>query len=978
MIGRDAELTVLMRALADGRAGHPGAVVVRGEAGIGKTRLLDEFRARAEASLTPGDPPLVVAVGQCVDLGPIGAPFTPIRRLVRDLRAAVGDEAFRAGARTPGVLVTLGTLVPDLVDAPTEGRDVSADYVAEAIETLLEGLSQEHHLLLVIEDLHWADASTMALLKTLATTLRGRHITLVATYRPDDVDRFHPLRAVLAELERNRGVVGIEVHRLTSEQVATQAAALGIHADERAVAQLAERSGGIPFLVEELAAIGAGRLPDTLRDLVLARYERLGDSERGLVRLMSAGGVTVSHDAIAAIAGLGEHDLDQALHGAIDARVLVADDIGIGYAFRHALTREAVHDDLLPSERARFHRAFAEHYAALPVAEPGRHAIVAEHWLAAGDVPRAFEATIAALGEAEAGAALATSTRLAERLIELWSQVPDAAAVAGFDRQELFRRAVTLVFYTGDYERMLRLVDEALDACPADDAFGRAWLLRQQYVGRVNALVGTVWTAPENLALVEEALTLLGDADDPPSLALRARTLSLRGGFTKSAEPLDPDDPEVRETVALAVASGDATTIVACIGNISARLAFAGNDGVASALFEHVPELPPGRTRTQFAITVVQTHIQLGRFGDAVELGDTVYAEAVRHGVERGMGAELAAFLAYALCAAGRPEEALRYGRRAIELLQNDFFRSFAVRTLATLPLWNDDRAAYDAVRAKYEALVAGVREDLEERAGWDAITIQALLADAADAASPAARRAAIEQAAALAESALENADQGIYPARLALTAAAMAFAAATESEVETGILRTRIDGLLGMLGDAPRYRALTVFVGALLREADGAAPAERVTRWREVVDVLAPGDGIPILHLHLARLQLAEALLEAGEPDAAAVELDVVQAEAPGHGVTLVARWSRELAERAGLSRPQVVVSAPAGVAALTPRELQVLELVAKGLTNPQIGAELFISPKTASVHVSAILAKIRASNRAEAASMFATATQR
>ena len=255
MIGRRAELDTLLEAFDDGVTGHPRTVIVRGEAGIGKTRLVQEFLAEASGRARRGLP-LVVAIGQCVDLGPIGAPFGPIRRVLRDLHAAVGTDGLREAAGSPAVIATLAALVPGIADDAVAGEERPGEF-AEAIEVLLESLSGDRHVVVVIEDLQWADAATLALLKTLASTLRGRHLTIVATYRSDDIDRFHPLKPVLAELDRTRTIIRVEVGRLSPEEVAEQVAQLATaDRDLRDVDELADRSGGIPFLVEELVDLG--------------------------------------------------------------------------------------------------------------------------------------------------------------------------------------------------------------------------------------------------------------------------------------------------------------------------------------------------------------------------------------------------------------------------------------------------------------------------------------------------------------------------------------------------------------------------------------------------------------------------------------------------------------------------------------------------------------------------------------------------
>ena len=276
MVGRRAELDALLAAFDLGAVGHPRAVVIRGEAGIGKTRLIQEFLAAVAVAPAATDVRLVVATGQCVDLGPIGAPFTPIRRLLHELYTAVGAEAVREAAGSPAVVATLGTLIPELAGENAALPPGGADYVSEAIERLIENLSSECHLVLVIEDLHWADAATLALLKTLAVTLRGSHVTMVMTYRSDDVGagircaRCSP--SSIAAVSSRR----LEVARLSPDDVAEQARLiLGRPADAAALRSIVGRSEGVPFFVEELIDLAGGALPDTLRDVVLARVDRL-------------------------------------------------------------------------------------------------------------------------------------------------------------------------------------------------------------------------------------------------------------------------------------------------------------------------------------------------------------------------------------------------------------------------------------------------------------------------------------------------------------------------------------------------------------------------------------------------------------------------------------------------------------------------------------------------------------------------------
>ena len=324
-----------------------------------RRRLVNEFLA--EAATRRGDIPLVIAFGQCIDLGPIGAPFGPIRRVLRDLHAEVGTDALRSAAGSPAVIATLAALVPGIADDGEAGDERAGEF-AEAIEVLFETLSTTRHLVVVIEDLQWADAATLALLKTFASTLRGRHLTIVATYRSDDVDRFHPLRPVLAELDRTRTIVRIEVGPLSPAEVAEQVGAPG----ERPGTSTMRPSRSSPTAaaasrswLKSSSNWGTPACPTLSGNSSSPATRGWRDPAQQVVRAMAAGGMHVDHDVLAAVAGLEDHDLDVALREAIDARVVLAD--GAGYSFRHALTQEAVHGEMLPSERVRVHRRYAEH-----------------------------------------------------------------------------------------------------------------------------------------------------------------------------------------------------------------------------------------------------------------------------------------------------------------------------------------------------------------------------------------------------------------------------------------------------------------------------------------------------------------------------------------------------------------------------------------------------------------------------------------
>ena len=342
----------------------------------------------------PGVLPRVIAVGQCVDLGAIGAPFIPIRRLLRDLHDGIGDEVFRAAAGGPAVVATLARLMPKLTDAGGAGPGASSDeYVAEAIEHVIEALSANHHLVLLIEDLHWADSASVALLQNLARTLRGSHLTIIMTVRNGEVGRRNPLREALVEMDRNRSLVTIDVPRLSPEEATQQARAIvGDSLDSEHVATLAKRSDGVPFFVEELVQVASEDLPATLREVTMVRVDRLSEPARGVVRLAAVGGIEVPSSVLDEVWRGGADELAAAIREAVEADVLVPR--GSRYTFRHALIREAVYADLVPTEAAAIHRRYAELLQSrLDAGEVELAALASEHWLATHDSGKAFDAT---------------------------------------------------------------------------------------------------------------------------------------------------------------------------------------------------------------------------------------------------------------------------------------------------------------------------------------------------------------------------------------------------------------------------------------------------------------------------------------------------------------------------------------------------------------------------------------------------------
>ncbi|GGM61912.1 helix-turn-helix transcriptional regulator [Micromonospora sonchi] len=652
LVGRQREMTRLSEALGHARAGEPVTVLVGGEAGVGKTRLLEEFgRSVGEDAR--------LLVGQCLELGEAGLPFAPfaaaLRTVLRRDGAAVFDGYEAEFARLlPELARVPAGLVSPVAIAPSEApRGYLFDLVAE----LFGRLAADQPLVLVVEDLHWADRSTRDLIGFLVRAARTGRMLLVCTYRTDELHRGHPLRPFLAELERARDVDRIELGRLDRDGTgAVLAGLLGNEPAARAVDDIHDRTQGNPLFIEELAAagspIGCAALPDTLRDLLLARVDRLPDPAQRVLRIAAAGGIRLAHQLLAEVAGLPEPELDDALRAAVAAQLLVADPDG-DYEFRHALVREAVHDELLPGEHARLHARFAAAVEAQPhlVAAGRAPAEIAHHWYAAHDHPRALVAARAAACAAAERYAYAEQARLLERVLELWELVPDAAERLGIDHLALLEETLRAAVTAGDYHRALTLTRAALAEVDTEAQPLRAAQLLDQR-GRMLAMLGksdgatelreayrlasTVPDGPERLRLLADLANNLARIDqaDGARIAAEVRAVAAAAGVNDALLPVqlavlrcrdgvgDLGLAELRRCAALARTAGETPALVRALVHIS------------DVLFE------------------------LGRYEESARAAADGMTEARRVGISRSTGAYLLSNRAEALVALGRWAEA--------------------------------------------------------------------------------------------------------------------------------------------------------------------------------------------------------------------------------------------------------------------------------------------------------------------------------
>jgi DNA-binding CsgD family transcriptional regulator/tetratricopeptide (TPR) repeat protein len=939
--GRAAELGELVAALDRAVYGQPSMVLVGGEAGIGKSRLLAELAARAADEAR-------VLWGQCAALDEAVIPLLPVAEALSDLAGGDGD-----------LLATDGTTRERLAAAPA-GRLHAA---------VLDRLGRASApVLLALEDIHWADRSTLDLLAFLARRLRSEQLLIVATYRNDEVDRRDGLRRFLADVATAPSARRIELAGLERAELCEQITGiLGSSPSAELVDDVFARSAGNPFFAEELVAISgdhsAGGLSATLRDVLLTRITALDDSAQAVVRVAAAGGREVHYRLLADAAGLAEPDLTDALRAAVRHQVLVAH--ADNFAFRHALLQEVAYGELLPGERARLHAAFAAALEASPGVAGGNVATVAaeiaHHWLRAGDERRALAAAVRAGSEAERVGGLAEAADHDARALALWDAVPDAEEVAGVDRAALLARAANANFWIGQPAEAVELVDAALAIVDPVAAPLRAAQLHRHR----GTYLWQIARAQEGVEALERAVALI--PAEPPSaeraLALgRLGLLLLLSG--RPAEALEYGDQAAAIAREIGARAEEGAALVCtgqCLGALGDRSAGLEQLWRARSIGR---EIGDDELLTHAAVALSDNLWRGGQLEQAIEValdGAEVARRAGRDMRER-------------YCKLNAAEAAFELGswdlveRITSELLAVDLTAitlAFAHHVAGALA-----RARGDLDRAA--AHVAAQRDALgvdEIPAENDVLPDEAELAlwqRRPEVASRAASRGVLRER--------EDALRRLLMATLGVRA---------EADLAE-IARARRDGHAEA---GARERARAFLRGA--REGADAAEHSALVATIEAEHARAEGKSDPALwdaavraweergarfHAAYARWRQAEAALARRDRTQAVEALQAAHATAAGLGARVLQSEVEALARRA---RIELTVAEPATAdeparaatdLGLTPRELEVLEHLALGQTNRQIADELFISIKTAGVHVSHILSKLGAANRSEA----------
>jgi DNA-binding CsgD family transcriptional regulator/tetratricopeptide (TPR) repeat protein len=947
-------------------AGDQVTVLVGGEAGVGKSRLVNELIDRARRAGAR------VLVGGCVELAGGGIPFAPVVDMMRELAAELTGDHLDA-VLGPG-RAEIGRLVPELGDGspgpPIAERDPSS--LLELMVGMITRLAGDAPLMLVFEDLQWADGPTLDLLALLVARTAARGLLLVLTARSDELHRAHPFRRMAARWEQQRIAERLELERLGRREVAAQIEAiLGERPDGELVEFIAERSEGIPLFVEELlGAVRDGRveqdyLPPSLRDVLLGRVESLSNNGQHVLRAVSAAARWVPDRLLAAVAGLPEADLNVALREAMAQQLLVVDGSGRGYGFRHELARAAVHDDLLPGERAQLHRAYAEaiEQRAELAGDLDASSMLAHHWLAAHDLPRALPASVRAGRAAAAASAPSAAQRHLELALEMWSQVPDAEERAGIDHPQLLELAADSASKAGGVERALALVDQALAEVGGDGERER----RATLLARRGELLGDLGRDEEGLAVLERAVGLLA-ADDRSRVGARVLGSFARALFR--VDQIDRAGEVARRALDAAEAVGALDVKLEAQLVLGPAMVYHGDVEAGLALMREAAEagrraqLPWFATRA--IVNLSDQEMMLGRHEDAIRTADTGMPLAERAGLERTMGVFLRGNRAEALMRSGRWQEALAAAAPGAEapgvfagtllLLRAELHLLSGRRREAEVELREARRHLRRSAAAQFALALAAVDAEFA-RSGGD-------LADAAEILEQALARAVIGE-------------EHRYRWPVLSLAARIEADRARAAQGDDAFSRRRMAALRAEAEAMPATTAADRAHRALV-EAEHARRqgADEVTAWAGAVAACrSMNEPFPVAY---ALLRHAEALAADGEPAAASGPAHEALTLARAMGAAPLSDEVESLMRRARLRPAPDVDGADEDAVpdefarlGLTAREREVLGLVADGYSNGQIAERLFITRKTASVHVSNILAKLGVATRVEAAAM-------
>jgi len=961
-------------------------VLVVGDAGVGKTRFAGEGMARAAAA------GMVVVRGECLPLAST-LPLLPVAQALRELNDAKGGRLFGEALEAAPAYVReeVGRLLPQV--GPGGGPGVGdrdggwqRERLFSAVADLLATVAAESGVGVVVEDVHWADSETLDFLTFLASAGRRGAVTVVATCRSDEAPLAAPVADWLAYVRGAAGVEEIRLGPLSRLEVAQQVAALaGGPVPQEVADEFYARAEGNPFFTEQLVAAAlAGAadarlralvgLPPRLAELLAARAGRCAADAQVVLAGLAVAGRPLADDQVAAVTGLSADRVRRGLRELAAARLLAEDTAGEAHRSRHVLLAEAVAGGLLPGERAVLHER-----TALTLEADGGGTLAAEaagHWQAAGHPVQELPARISAAGAAEKVFGYAEAAAHWQRAIELTQAQPGATETAGFDLPRFYLRAIDALRLSGDDIRAGVVAEEAYRrfAAHPDPAIAGVVCHRAAYFREIDAPAAA-------LPLIEEALGLFEQAS--PSADQAEAWLDYGWHFLFLAQGRSGESrTALNRALEIAGASGATALIPRVLASLAANVLLRGEVEEGLAFLERGWALAraagDGPALVWLAVIESDALFRLARYQSG--------AESALHGLETARQAGLGASWGAAVLAANATEALLAQGRTAEAAALID--------PLTSGPPDRDHWVVHEA-RAEIDLLRGDIKAATRRQQQIKACVPRSSSADSYREWAQRATELALwagRPADALTETRrvlplFKDADLTILCGRL-LTAGMRAcadlaeLARARRDGPAAAAAATAADGLAswarrftgGPFTDHPFVATIPAERATwdaertrLAGENDPAAWGAAAKAWQDL--------GCPH-RAGYAWWRQAQAQLDAGQPAAAAAAaLRAAAAAADGHAPLLA--QIRALAQRARIplqapaATPQDSPPATMAPYGLTERERAVLRLLAAGRTNAQIGAELYISPKTASVHVTSILRKLAVSGRVQAAAL-------
>jgi DNA-binding CsgD family transcriptional regulator len=959
LVGRASEFAELLITLdAAHRTDGPRAAVaiVAGDAGVGKTRLLAELVAAARARGA------LVLIGHCVDLGDAPPPYLAFSEAFARLAAERPDlveELLPSHPAISRLLPGRGSLSPD--DRLDRGE------LFESVLGALTRLSERAPLLLVVEDLHWADQATRDLLGFVFTRISTERLAIVGSYRSDDLHRRHPLRQTMAQWARMPVIARVQLDPLPPADVRSLVRA--IHREplaEADVSSIISRADGNAFFAEELVAAAeqctdAQHLPWQLADLLLVRLDRLSSDARTVVRVAAVAGRRVTHAMLSEVADMPVERLDEGLRDAIDAHVLELTPSGRGYTFRHALVAEAVYDDLLPGERVRLHAAYA---AVLAARDDRTAAELARHARASHDLPTAYSASVRAGDEAMSVAAPQEALRHYEAALEVRGQLPEQSATS----VDLVVSLVDAALAAGHASRGRRLASQSLAELPADASdTDRAQLLYTVARAAVDSE-----SEGESMDAAADALRLT--PPEPSMFRVRVSALysriNLIRGRDVEAERWARESIDAADSLGRPAAAAEARTTLAML-----RRRVSEPDEVTAQLREIVEQ---ARSNGEMSAEIRSRYNLGSLFAEQGQLSEAEHAFEMAWRRAQDLGRPWSLFALDARAMVG----ILRYQ-------SGDWDGA-----LDALDIAGEAPPEVAAGRLTSAALIVRVGRGEADAAAGDEMRelwpLESLIANGCILAMLEAHAQAgrAEQALALVDEAVELLgdvwQEEWFLGRIRISALGLMACSAAVRDAPGAVRAALVERAAVLYADGRNAEQKGLPVGrqpgveavawsarlraewAYLRWIAGIDPPgekEHLTAWTDAIEAFGYGN---LTEVTRCRVRLAEVLRAQGRAAEAAEQANLARPAARTMGAKAVLDDLRAL----GVS-PPAAKHGPSGLGSLTEREREVLDLLVDARTNRQIAARLYISEKTVSVHVSNILAKLGVRSRAEAAAL-------